>query len=50
VQLVLRNPEDMATRIEDVPKGADVKEVKRAVATTVRIIRGTTIKPSTVRN
>lgn len=48
VQLVLRNPEDLATRIAKKPI-AKVAQVRKK-APTVKIIRGTSVNNSTVRN
>lgn len=49
VQLVLRNPEDLSTRRKPVPQVAAVKRKQKA-APQVKIIRGTSVNNSTVRN
>lgn len=48
VQLVLRNPEDLSTRIEEKKVATVVK--KRVAPPTVKIIRGTSVNNATVRN
>lgn len=51
IQLVLRNPEDTATRVESVvAKAPPKKPTRRQAAPTVKIIRGTTVNSATIRN
>ena len=51
IQLVLRNPEDLAERINPPTTVAKIKPVKRAAPKpTVRIIRGVSVNNATVKN